>query len=243
MSIDRWMNKQNVVYTHTQHTQWSIMPCCALSLSCLTLCNPTACSLPGSSVHGDSPGKNTGMGCHALLQGIFRSQGSNPGLPHCTQILYHLRHQGSPWILEWVAYPISRGFSWPRNWTQVSFMAGRFFTSWAARKAPMEHYAAIQRSKILIHTITWMNLKNMLSGSSQTQKAAYCVISFTWNIQNRPIHRYKGRLVVARGSGKRGMGSDCLMGMGVRLGIVKKFWYEVVVIVAQHCECTHVIGL
>ena len=54
------------------------------------------CSLPGSSVHGDSPGKNTGVGCHDLLQGIFPIQGSNPGLLHCRRILYCLRHQGSP---------------------------------------------------------------------------------------------------------------------------------------------------
>ena len=44
----------------------------------------------------DSPGKNTGVGCHALLQGIFPAQGLNPGLPHCRQILYRLSHQGSP---------------------------------------------------------------------------------------------------------------------------------------------------
>ena len=50
---------------------------------------------PGSSVPGDSPGKNTGMACHALLQGIFPTQGLNPGLPHCKQILYHLSHQRS----------------------------------------------------------------------------------------------------------------------------------------------------
>ena len=56
----------------------------------------TVCSAPGSSIHGDSPGKNTGVGCHALLQGIFPNQGSNPGLPHCRQILYPLSHQGSP---------------------------------------------------------------------------------------------------------------------------------------------------
>ena len=41
----------------------------------------------------NSPGKNTGGGCHALLQGIFLIQGSNPGLLHCSQILYHLSHQ------------------------------------------------------------------------------------------------------------------------------------------------------
>jgi len=45
---------------------------------------------------GDSPGKNAGVGCHALLQGIFPAQELNPGLPHCREILYHLSHQGSP---------------------------------------------------------------------------------------------------------------------------------------------------
>ena len=65
--------------------------------SCPTLCNPMECSLPGSSVHVDSPGKNTGMGCHSILQGIFLTQGLNLALPHCRQILYRLSHEGSPW--------------------------------------------------------------------------------------------------------------------------------------------------
>ena len=64
--------------------------------SCLTLCDPMDCSLPGSSVHGDIPGKNTGVSCHALLQGIFPTQGSNPGLLHCRQTLYQLSYKGSP---------------------------------------------------------------------------------------------------------------------------------------------------
>ena len=63
---------------------------------CQTLCDLMDCSLPGSSVHGDSPGKNTGVGCNVLLQGILLTQGSNPGFPHCRQILYCLSHQGSP---------------------------------------------------------------------------------------------------------------------------------------------------
>ena len=82
----------------------------------------------------DSPGKNTGVGCQFHLQGIFPTQGSNPGLPNCRQILYQLSHQGSPRILEWVAYPFSRGSSQPRKWTQVSCIAGGFFTSWATRE-------------------------------------------------------------------------------------------------------------
>ena len=57
------------------------------------------CSPPGSSVQGDSPGTNTGVGCPCLLQGIFLSQGSNPGLLHCRWILYQLSHQGSPFGL------------------------------------------------------------------------------------------------------------------------------------------------
>ena len=112
------------------------------------------CSLPGSSVHGDSPGKNTGEGYHFLLQGIFLTQELNPNLLHCRQILYRLSYKESPRsdiesevkakvaqscptlcdpmdytvhgilqarLLEWVAFPFSRGSS------QVSCIAGGFF--------------------------------------------------------------------------------------------------------------------
>ena len=95
-------------------------------------------SCPTLQPHGlysswNSPGQNTGVGSLSLLQGIFPTQGWNPGLLHCGQILYQLSHQGSPRILEWVAYPFSSESSWPRNWTRVSCIAGRFFTSWATR--------------------------------------------------------------------------------------------------------------
>ena len=59
----------------------------------------------------NSPGQNTGEG--SLLQRIFPTQGSNPGLSHCRRLLYQLHYKGSPWILEWVAYPFSRGSSNP----------------------------------------------------------------------------------------------------------------------------------
>ena len=88
---------------------------CLVAQSCPILCEPVDCSPPGSSVHGKSPGKNTGVGCHAFLQRTFPTQGLNPGLPHCRWFLYHLNHQGSPWILEWVAYPFSRTSSQLRN--------------------------------------------------------------------------------------------------------------------------------
>ena len=88
----------------------------------LTLCNPMNCNLPGSSVHGDSPGKNIGMGCHALLQGIFLTQGSNSCL------LYLLHWQmgslpraptGKPSLLKAMA-PHSSTLAWKIPWTEES---------------------------------------------------------------------------------------------------------------------------
>ena len=58
-----------------------------------------SCSVVSGSLHlcpWDSPGKNTGVCCHSLLQGIFPIQGSDSALPHCRHILYHLSHQGLP---------------------------------------------------------------------------------------------------------------------------------------------------
>ena len=66
--------------------------------SCPALCDPMDCSLPGSSVHGDSPGKNTGVGCHFFLQGIFPTQGSYLDflcLLHWKTDALLLSHQGS----------------------------------------------------------------------------------------------------------------------------------------------------
>ena len=112
---------KNLIYT-TRYIQRSLvygLCLCLVTHLCLTLWDPVDCSLLGSCVCGDSPGKNTAVGSHALLQGIFPTRGSNSGLPNFRQILYHLSHQGRPWLLEWIAYPFSKGSSQPRNWTRV----------------------------------------------------------------------------------------------------------------------------
>ena len=62
--------------------QWTVAPPRGLSP------HPVDCFPPGSFVHEDSPGKNTGVDCHAFLQGIFPTQGSNPRLLHCRRLLY-----------------------------------------------------------------------------------------------------------------------------------------------------------
>ena len=104
---------------------------------CPNLCDPIDYS------PWDSSGQNTGVGCHALLQGIFPTQGSNPGLPHCRQIIYQLSHHGGPRILEWVAYPFSSSFSQPRNQTKVSCITGGIFTNWATRVLVPFKYSGI----------------------------------------------------------------------------------------------------
>ena len=89
----------------------------------------------------NSPGHNTRVSSLSFLQGIYPTQGSNPGLPHYRGILYQLSHKGNSRILEWVAYPFSSESFWPRNQTGVSRTAGRFFTSWATREAPKRSHS------------------------------------------------------------------------------------------------------
>ena len=124
----------------------SVMPSSHLILSVLSillakvlvtwshpiLCDPTDYSLPGSSVHGikNSPAKNTGVDCHSLLQGIFLTQGENPGLLHCRQILYHLNHQGSTLISHqmWSLFPITGHSTKKKN--LLSLWYNHFLSSW-----------------------------------------------------------------------------------------------------------------
>ena len=116
----------------SQNYRW-VLPEVRWSESCSVMFD--SLQLQGLYSPWNSPGQKTGVGSLSILQGIFPTQGLNPGLPHCRQILSQLSHKGSPRILEWVAYPFSRGSSQPRNRTQVSRTAGGFFTIWATREA------------------------------------------------------------------------------------------------------------
>ena len=85
----------------------------------------------------NSPGQNTGVGSLFLLQRIFPTQGSNPGLLHFRQILYQLSHKEIPRTLGWVAYPFSSISSWPRNRTRDLLHCRQILYSlpWAIREA------------------------------------------------------------------------------------------------------------
>ena len=94
------MDKDDVVYP--QHIQMEGTVLRSITRSCPTLCNPMDCSPPGSSVYGVLQARILEW-VHSLLQGLFPTQGLNPGLPHCRRILSRLSHQGSPNVLEYTA--------------------------------------------------------------------------------------------------------------------------------------------
>ena len=106
----------------------------------------------------NSPGQNSGVGSCSLLQGIFPTQGSKPGLPHCRQVLSQLSYQRSPRIPEWEAYPFSSGSFQPRNWIGVSCIADGFFTSWATsiKRQKLSNSFKNYNSNILF---TWVHLR------------------------------------------------------------------------------------
>ena len=95
-------------WAHTMDQTWPgcfVCVCVLVTQSCLTLCAPMDCNLPGSSVR--SPGKNTGVGNHSLLQGIFSTQGLNLGVLHCRQILYRLSLQRKPHVVFYLSFMIN----------------------------------------------------------------------------------------------------------------------------------------
>ena len=128
--------------------------CCWVFQSCPTLCNPMDCSLPGFSVHGILQARTLewvaiSFSIYAIVYANLASinwyDSVKVKVTHLCPALFDPMDCSLPGssvlgilqsrILEWVAVPSSRGSSWPRDWTRVSCIAGRFFTIWATRKA------------------------------------------------------------------------------------------------------------
>ena len=136
---------------------------------CLTLCDPMEYS------PSNSPGQNTGVGSLSLLQGIFPTQGLNPGLPQCRQILYQLSHRGSPRMLEWVAYPFSSRSSRPRTQTRVSCIAGGFFTNQASLLKFMSTESVMPSNHVILHCSLFLLPSIFLSTRVFSNESALCI--------------------------------------------------------------------
>ena len=141
---------------------WLSNVCAVLSSSVYpTLCDSMDCSPPSSSIPDDSPDKNTRVGCHALLQGIFPTLVLNPVLPHCRQILYHLIHQGSPSV----SYSCSNSTFLDR----ISLVTHQ----------PRLHYIFLGNHQYLFSFIGLLITKHPQSRWLTTQK---CVVSYFWRL-------------------------------------------------------------
>ena len=126
--------------------------------SCLTLCDPM-----DHTVHGILQAR---VGSPSLLQGIFPTQGSNPDLPHCRQILYRLSHQGSPGIYpEKTLSPKDTGSPMvTQHHTQPNRCSGSNLSVRGQRKIKkmryirtVEYYSAIRKNEIMPLAATWMD--------------------------------------------------------------------------------------
>ena len=136
-----------------------------------------------------SPGQNTGVGSPSLLQGIILTQGLNPGLPHHRHILYQVRHQGNPRILEWIAYSFSSGSSWPQNWTRFSCIAGGFFTSCAIREAYNYSIRANQRKYLKELRLKFYSYRNKTKAVSPFNHSYISLGQPLWAAGNEYVYR------------------------------------------------------
>ena len=148
--------------------------------SCPTLCDPMDCS------PWNFPGKSTGVGCHFLLQEIFLTQGSNPGLPHYRQRPYFwaareevfIQRNCKTLIWKYIYIPmlIAALFTVARTWKQPKcpLMLNKedaTYTQWNTIQYHKKH-------KILLFVMIWMDLEGiMVSEISQSEEDKYCMIS------------------------------------------------------------------
>ena len=125
MQIDR----DQCLFWLVWHVPFAVL--CLAAQSCPTLCDPMDCSPPGSSVHGASPGKNTGVGCHALLQ----RESSQPRSPAVQADSLLTEPPWKPKNAGVGSLSLLQGIFPTQELNLVSCIAGRFFTSWATREA------------------------------------------------------------------------------------------------------------
>ena len=146
------------------------------------------------------PGQNTGVDSLSLLQGIFLTQGSNTGLPHCRQILYQLSHKGSPRILEWVAYPLLVDLPEPGIEVGVFYIAGGFFANWAISEGPFLPAAAaaaklLQSCPTLCDPIYGSPPGSPVPGILQARTLEWVAISFSnawkWKVKAKSFSRVR----------------------------------------------------
>ena len=155
---------------------------CLVIQSYPTLCDSLDYSPLDFSVHGCSSGKNTGVGCYVLLQGIFPTQGSNPCLPHCRLILYHVTHRGSPHLFkesQQLQFPtlsghLPNGIEGVKGTPQLSVLfnqkRGHIYISRSS------YEDGVLSPLVCIHSFTFDHQRKLVIGPS----VLWCQLSLVW---------------------------------------------------------------
>ena len=117
--------------------------------SCLTICDPMGYSPPGSSVLGDSPGKNTGVGCHALLQGNLPNPGIEPRSSTLQADSLPSEAPGKPKNTGVGSLSLLQGIFLTQEWNRALLHCSRILTSWAPREA--------HNDWLLVHKRGWLS--------------------------------------------------------------------------------------
>ena len=143
-------------------------------------------SLPPHGLHSpwNSPGQNTGVGSHSLLQGIVLTQGSNPGLPHCRQILYQLSHQGSPYYYTRGSHCI---FAQQRWCSVMSWLESINTTTFSTSTGRRQHYEKAKMCWLLLLLFLFLNTVLSLSIWPITPPLRY----FSWSCFQAVFHTSK----------------------------------------------------
>ena len=151
--------------------------CFSVAKLCLTVTPCTAAHQ--APLNLGIPGKDSGVGCHALLQGIFPTQGLNPGLLQCRQILYRLSHQGSP---------LNTGKGKPYSLSCMLFLPPSFHSTF-----PLTHSHTHTNRNIYVYQRTLIYLAVL---------PFFFLSVFVWE-QNQKVdfrsysHNYQGKLDIA----------------------------------------------
>ena len=174
---------------------------------CLTLCNPMDCSPPGSSAHGIPPHKNTGVGCHSLLQGNLPNPGIEPRspalqadclpseppgeLPAIPLLDIHPREMK----IDVQTKPCTRIFTTAlitvaQRWKQPQCPSTEEWQTWCGKSVQRNITHSWKKGSSGACSPAQINLKDiMLNERSPTQKTTYYITSTVWNVQKTQIHK------------------------------------------------------
>ena len=187
--------------------------CVLVTQPCLTLLQSH--KPPGSSVHVNSLGKNTEVGSHSFFQGILLTQGSNLSLLHCSQILFHLSHQGNPWSTNSSPVYICR----KQNSNSKAYIYCNVDSS------NIYHRQDMEATQVPLFFFSFLHSKTLLFGlfqSSHTQLQDSFFLCFPYPFNGIPLKSFSVAILISSFS--------CYLGFSLGHGISSAYTFLFILI-------------